>query len=157
MKYEIMTGSRQGAQREIGKQTYLIDSNRLSIQPHLVHDPRSVLRILLTNELHKAIALVRLCDPIFWQMYVDDTSSLQHKLPDQTIRNSLVDVADIDRSFFVLLPNFYINFDSFFPKEFWESNLPVPCARHLEVFVESGGELEDFRLSRGAVNLEPLV
>lgn len=31
----------------------------------------------------------------------------------------------------------------------------MPCARHLEVFVESGGELEGFRLSQGALNLEP--
>lgn len=90
--------------RKQGKQTYLIDSNRLPIQPHLVHDPRSILCIFFTNELHEAITLMCLRNPIFRQMDVDNSASLQHKFPYQTIRNSLVDIADVDGSFLVLLP-----------------------------------------------------
>lgn len=43
----------------------LVNSNWFSIQPYLVHNPCRVLCVLLTDELHEAIALVRLRDSIF--------------------------------------------------------------------------------------------
>jgi hypothetical protein len=54
-------GKEKGDKEEI----YLINSNRLPVQPYLVHDPRSVLCIFLTDELHEAIALMRLRYSVF--------------------------------------------------------------------------------------------
>lgn len=37
-------------------------------------------------------------------MHIDDAPSLQHELPHQAVRDALVDVADVHRRFFILLP-----------------------------------------------------
>jgi hypothetical protein len=47
---------------------------------------------------------MRLRDPIFRQMYIHDATSLQHELPDQAVRYSLVDIANVDSRFLVLFP-----------------------------------------------------
>lgn len=39
-------------------------------------------------------------------MYIHDPSGLQHELPDQAVGDSLVDVANVDSGFLVLLPVF---------------------------------------------------
>jgi hypothetical protein len=47
---------------------------------------------------------MRLSYSVFWQMDINYSPSLQHKLPDQAVRNSFIYVANIDSSLFVLLP-----------------------------------------------------
>lgn len=47
---------------------------------------------------------MRLRDAILWQVYIDDATSLQHQLPYHAISDSLVDVANVDGGFLVLLP-----------------------------------------------------
>ena len=88
--------------------TDLVDSNRLPVQPYLIHYPRSILRILLTDELNEAITLMCLRDSVLGEMYIHYSTSLEHELPDQAVCNSLVDVAYVDSGFFVLLPIYII-------------------------------------------------
>lgn len=45
-----------------------------------------------------------LSDAVLGQMHVDNTAGLQHQLPNQTIRNALINVADIDGGLLVLFP-----------------------------------------------------
>lgn len=86
------------------QETDLVDADGFSKQPHLVHDPGGVLGVLFTDELHEAIALVILRDPVLGQMHIHDPPSLEHELPYQAVRHPLIDVADVDRGFLVLLP-----------------------------------------------------
>lgn len=44
----------------------LVDSNRLSVKFNHVHDLDGVVGVFLSQELHEAVALVHLCDSIFW-------------------------------------------------------------------------------------------
>ena len=82
-----------------------IDPDRFSIKSNLVHDLCCVLCILFANELDEAITLMGLSHSIFWQVNVDDSSSLEHKLPYQTVCNPFIEVTNVDRGFFVLLPD----------------------------------------------------
>lgn len=91
-----------------GQATYLVHADGLPIQPHLVHDARGIFSILLADEFHKAIALVALCNSVLGQVDVHDTPSLQHELPYQAVRYPLVDVADVDGGFLILLPSFLL-------------------------------------------------
>lgn len=84
--------------------TYLIHADGLSIQPHLVHDARGIFSILLADKFHKAITLVTLCNSVLGQVNVHDAASLQHELPYQAVRYPLIDVADVDGGFLILLP-----------------------------------------------------
>lgn len=106
-KYRIALACKVSSNRleqQKNRKTYLVDSNGLSIQSNLVHDFRRIFGVFLANELDKAIALMCLGDSILWQMYIDNAPSLKHKLPYQAVRNSFVDVANVDSSFLVLLP-----------------------------------------------------
>ena len=49
---------------------YLINPDRFAIQFDHVHDFDGVVGILLPEELHEPVALVRLCDPILWHVHV---------------------------------------------------------------------------------------
>lgn len=59
---DIKNKGLEGGQR---RRADLVDSNWFPIQSDLVHDPRRILCVLLTNKLHEAIALMRLRDSIF--------------------------------------------------------------------------------------------
>lgn len=71
------------------RETHLVDSNWLAVKAHLVHDPRSVLGVLLAIEFDEAIALVCLRHSVFGEMHVDNPPCLQHELPDKMIAYSL--------------------------------------------------------------------
>jgi hypothetical protein len=70
----------------------------------LVHDFCSIVGIFFGDELHKAIPLMYLADAILREMDVDNTPSLEHQLPNEVIRDALIEVTDVDSSFLVLFP-----------------------------------------------------
>lgn len=70
----------------------------------MVHYPGSIFRIVLAEELDKSIALVGLRDTILGQMDIDYSTCLEHQFPYQAIRDTLVQVADVDCGLLVLLP-----------------------------------------------------
>jgi hypothetical protein len=43
-------------------------------------------------------------DSVLGQMHIHDPASLEHELPYQAVCHPLIDVADVDRGFLVLLP-----------------------------------------------------
>ena len=90
-----------------------VDSYGLPIQPDLVHDPRCVFRVFFANELHEAIALVRLGNPVFGKVNVNYSPGLKHKLPYQTVCDTLVKVAYVDCRLLVLLPAKFVSRSSF--------------------------------------------
>jgi len=85
-------------------ETYLVYANWLAVQAHAVHNLASIFGIFLRLKLDETIALVCLCDSVFRQVYVNYSSHLDHQLPDDRVRHTLVKVANVDRCFLVLLP-----------------------------------------------------
>lgn len=82
----------------------LVDTQGLAVQTDAVHDLGGVVSVHLAVELDKAEALVQLGDAVLGQVHVDDGAGLHHQLPYHGIAGALVDVANVDRGFFVLLP-----------------------------------------------------
>ena len=56
---------------EAGRKTYLVDPNWFPPQLDLVHDLAGILRILLREELAKAIALVGHRYSILWKVHIN--------------------------------------------------------------------------------------
>lgn len=61
--------------------TYLVHANWFAVQSYLIHDARRILCVFFTDELHKAIALMRLRDSVFGKVHVDYATCLQHEFP----------------------------------------------------------------------------
>ena len=82
----------------------LVDAQRFAVESNTVHDLGCIIGIDLAVELDKAEALVQLGDAVFGQVHVDDGAGLHHQLPYHGVAGALVDVANVDGGFFVLLP-----------------------------------------------------
>jgi hypothetical protein len=111
-----------------------VNSDRLSIQADLIHDPGGIFGVFLADKFYKSIALMGLSNTIFREMHINDSARLQHELPYQTVCDTFVQVTDIDCSFFILLPAI-INLstaDSYLLRKSHQSNIPMPGAGHGE-------------------------
>ena len=74
----------------------LVDFDVLAEQFDHVHDFDRVVGILLRLELHKAVALVFVCDFISRKVHVCDRATLEKELPEQLFRAAWVEWAHID-------------------------------------------------------------
>jgi hypothetical protein len=99
-----------------------VHSDRLAVDPNLVHNFAGIIGVIFASELDEPIALVILCDAVLGQVYVDDRTGLKHQFPDERIGAALVEVADIQSRLLVLFP--------------------MPCARHLAESRMCSGECE---------------
>ena len=88
----------------------LVDADRFSVQPDLVHDLCGILCVFLGHELDETEALVYLRDAILGKVHILDATGLEHELPDELVRYALIEVANVYGSFPVLLPGYSSEF-----------------------------------------------
>lgn len=81
-----------------------VHADWFAVKADLIHYPSSIFRIFLTDELDKSISLVRLSDSILRNMNFDNSTCLEHELPQQTVSYSLIEVADVNSGLLVLVP-----------------------------------------------------
>lgn len=76
----------------------LVNSNWLAIELDHVHDLDGVVSVFFAQELHKSIPLVVARHTVLGHVDIHDGSCLYEQLPEDGVRNLLIQAADVYRS-----------------------------------------------------------
>jgi hypothetical protein len=87
----------------------LVDANGLAPDADPVEHLGGVLGRGGRVELDEAVALVRLRHAVLRHVHLTHRANLRHQLGEQLLREALVDVADVDRGIFILLPGIFLD------------------------------------------------
>lgn len=74
----------------------LVHADRLAVQLDHVHNLDRIVGVLLAEELHEAVTLVHLRDTVLGHVHVHDGPGLDKHLPQQRLRDLVVEAAHVD-------------------------------------------------------------